>query len=101
MVGRRVLIVDGKTVLGPGLAKAFLDAGARDIFVGHAQPWKASPHLEAVLKMDKVTGFPLDVTDTDSVEELASMIGDKVEIQIRRGLDSAKLTATLGRRPQR
>ena len=79
---RRVLIVDGKTVLGLGLAKAFANAGARDIFVGHAQPWKGSSHLEEVQKIDKVTLFPLDVTDTDSVEELASMIGDKVEIMV-------------------
>ena len=79
---RRVLIVDGKTELGLGLAQAFADAGARDIFVGYAQPWKASPHLEAVRKIDGVRAFPLDVTDTDSVEELAAMIGDKVEIMV-------------------
>lgn len=79
---RRVLIVDGKTELGLRLAQAFADAGARDIFVGHAQPWKASPHLAAVREIDKVTVFPLDVTDTDSVEELAAMIGDKVEIMV-------------------
>ena len=79
---RRVLIVDGKTELGLGLAGAFADAGARDIFVGYAQPWKASPHLEAVKQIDGVRAFPLDVTDTDSVEELAAMIGDKVEIMV-------------------
>ncbi len=77
---RRVLIVDGKTELGLELAKAFLKAGARNIFVGHAQPWRASTHLDAIMKLDKVTVYPLDVTDSDSVEELASMIGDKVEI---------------------
>jgi len=77
---RRVLIVDGKTELGLELAKAFLKAGARNIFVGHAQPWRASKHLDAIMKLDKVTVYPLDVTDSDSVEELASMIGDKVEI---------------------
>jgi len=77
---RRVLIVDGKTELGLELAKAFLKAGARNIFVGHALPWRASKHLDAIMKLDKVTVYPLDVTDSDSVEELASMIGDKVEI---------------------
>lgn len=79
---RRVLIVDGKTELGLELAKAFLKAGARNIFVGHAQPWRASTHLDAIMKLDKVTVYPLDVTDSDSVEELASMIGDKVEIMV-------------------
>ena len=79
---RRVLIVDGKTEIGLELAKAFTKAGARDIFVGHSQPWRASIHLDAIKAMDKTTTYPLDVTDTDSVEELAAMIGDKVEIMV-------------------
>lgn len=79
---RRVLIVDGKTALGPALAQAFADAGARDIYVGHAQPWKASDCLAATASIKGVTLFPLDVTDTDSVQELASLIGAKVEILV-------------------
>ncbi len=79
---RRVLIVNGKTELGLALAKAFGAAGAREIFVGHAEPWKASAPLDAVRKMDGVTLFPLDVTDTDSVEELAAVLGGKVEILV-------------------
>lgn len=80
--GRRVLIVDGKTELGLELARAFDAAGARAIFAGFAQPWRASAHLEELRKLDRTTAFPLDVTDTDSVEELAAMIGDKVEILV-------------------
>ncbi|MDP6690524.1 MAG: SDR family NAD(P)-dependent oxidoreductase [Alphaproteobacteria bacterium] len=79
---RRVLIVNGKTALGLALAQAFKTAGAREIFVGHAEPWKTSPALEAVRKIDGVTLFPLDVTDTDSVQELASVLGGKVEIMV-------------------
>ncbi len=79
---RRVLIVDGKTELGLALARAFADAGARQVYVGHAQPWRKSPHLEAARGIDGATLFPLDVTDTDSVEELAATIGDKVEIMV-------------------
>jgi NAD(P)-dependent dehydrogenase (short-subunit alcohol dehydrogenase family)/uncharacterized OB-fold protein len=79
---RRILIVDGKTELGLQLAENFLKAGARDIFVGHAEPWRASIHLEAIKKLEKTTIYPLDVTDTKSVEELASMIGDKIEIMV-------------------
>lgn len=79
---RRVLIVDGKTELGLALARAFADAGARQVYVGHAQPWRKSPHLEAACEIDKTALFPLDVTDTDSVEELAATIGDKVEIMV-------------------
>ncbi|MEE3000898.1 MAG: SDR family NAD(P)-dependent oxidoreductase [Pseudomonadota bacterium] len=79
---RRVLIVDGKTEMGYELAKAFEKAGARNIFVGHAQPWRASAHLDAIKKLKNTTIYNLDVTDSDSVEELASMIGDKVEILV-------------------
>ncbi|MDE0175919.1 MAG: SDR family NAD(P)-dependent oxidoreductase [Defluviicoccus sp.] len=79
---RRVLIVDGKTELGLALVRAFAGAGARQVYVGHAQPWRRSPHLDAAREIDAATLFPLDVTDTDSVEELAATIGDKVEILV-------------------
>jgi NAD(P)-dependent dehydrogenase (short-subunit alcohol dehydrogenase family)/uncharacterized OB-fold protein len=79
---RRILIVNGKTELGLRLAEAFIKAGARHIFVGYSEPWRASPHLEAIKKIDEATLYPLDVTDTNSVEELAAMIGDKVEIMV-------------------
>ncbi len=79
---RRVLIVDGKTELGLALARAFAAAGAREIYVGHAQPWKASASLAAARSVAGVTAFPLDVTDTDSVRELAALIGAKVEILV-------------------
>lgn len=79
---RRILIVDGKTGLGLALAKALGAAGAREIYVGHAEPWKASAALSAVKDLPGVSLFPLDVTDTDSVQELASLIGGKVEILV-------------------
>ena len=79
---RRVLIVNGKTELGLALAQGFKAAGAREIFVGHAEPWKASAALDAAKAMDGVTLFPLDVTDTDSVQELAAVLGGKVEIMV-------------------
>ncbi|MDA1101632.1 MAG: SDR family NAD(P)-dependent oxidoreductase [Proteobacteria bacterium] len=79
---RRVLIVNGKTDLGLALAQGFSAAGAREIFVGHAEPWKASPALDAAKAVGGVTLFPLDVTDTDSVQELAAVLGGKVEIMV-------------------
>ena len=79
---RRVLIVNGNTALGLALVKAVKGAGARAIYVGHCEPWKASPSLEEIKAIDGVTLFPLDVTDTDSVEELASVLGGKVEIMV-------------------
>ena len=82
---RRVLIVNGKTELGLALAQGFKAAGAREIFVGHAEPWKASAALDAAKAIDGVTLFPLDVTDTDSVQELAAVLGGKVEILVNNG----------------
>jgi len=79
---RRVLIVDGKTELGLELARAFADAGARDIYIGQAQPWKASASLEAARALPGVAVHPLDVTDSDSVQELAAVLGGKVEILV-------------------
>ena len=79
---RRVLIVDGKTELGLALARAFADAGARAVHVGHAQPWRRSANLEAAREIERASLFPLDLTDTESVADLASMIGDKVEILV-------------------
>ena len=80
--GRRVLIVNGKTDLGLALAQSFKAAGAREIYVGQAESWKAAPAFEAIKALDGVTIFPLDVTDTDSVGELASVLGGKVEILV-------------------
>ena len=79
---RRVLVVDGKTELGLALVRAFADAGARAVYVGHAEPWRKSPQLEAAREIEAASLFPLDVTDTVSVEELAATIGDKVEIMV-------------------
>jgi NAD(P)-dependent dehydrogenase (short-subunit alcohol dehydrogenase family)/uncharacterized OB-fold protein len=79
---RRVLIVNGKTELGLALAQGFKAAGAREVFVGHAEPWKASAALDAAKAVDGVTLFPLNVTDTDSVQELAAVLGGKIEIMV-------------------
>ncbi len=80
--GRRALVVDGKTPLGLELARALLAAGARRVFAGCAQPWRASAELERLRALDGATVLALDVTDTDSVRELAATIGDKVEIMV-------------------
>lgn len=80
--GRRVLIVDGRSPLAPALAAAFLQAGARQVFAGQAEPWKLSPELDALRTMQGVTVCPLDVTDSDSVRELNAQIGGKVEILV-------------------
>ena len=79
---RRVFIVNGKTELGLRIAENMVAAGAREIFVGSAEPWRSSSYLEQIKSLERTSIYSLDVTDTESVKELASMIGDKVEILI-------------------
>ncbi len=80
--GRRVLVVDGTTGLGRHLVEAFLASGAREVFAGFSRPWNRSPDLAALRGRERVSVYPLDVTDTDAVEKLAALIGDKVEILV-------------------
>ena len=82
---RRVLVTNGKTVVGQALVRAFAAAEARAIYVGNPDPWHASPELAALSELRGVELFPLDVTDSKSVQELASRIAVKVEILVNNG----------------
>jgi NAD(P)-dependent dehydrogenase (short-subunit alcohol dehydrogenase family) len=79
---RKVLVTDAKTRTGRTIVEAFIAAGADLVWAGYAEPWKASPHLEALRKLDKVAPVPLDVADEASVTELAGGIGGKVDILV-------------------
>ena len=79
---RKILITDGRTVLGQSLAKSLIAAGADRIWLGQAEPWKEPPGLAGVAALPQVTVVPLDVTDARSVAELAAEIGVKVDILI-------------------
>ncbi|HEU5294754.1 MAG TPA: SDR family NAD(P)-dependent oxidoreductase [Burkholderiaceae bacterium] len=102
---RKVLVTDGMTAVGQALVRAFADAGAELIWVGHAEPWKQhGSGIDAIVSMPQVTLVPLDLTDGRSVQALAGEIGAKVDIVVnnaeahrafgiagRRGTDAAKL----------
>jgi NAD(P)-dependent dehydrogenase (short-subunit alcohol dehydrogenase family)/uncharacterized OB-fold protein len=79
---RKVLVTDGKTSVGRSVAEAMLAAGAEIVWVGHAEPWKPSAHLDHLLGLPKVALVALDVTDEASVAELAGGIGAKVDILV-------------------
>lgn len=79
---RRVLITDGRTAVGQAMAKAFSEAGCNIVFVGIADPWKPFPGEAALRKIDKVEIVPLDVTDTESVTELAEQNGGRIDIVV-------------------
>jgi len=102
--GRKILVTDGKTLVGQAIVQALTKAGADKIWIGEAEPWKQIARLEALRSLPQVTVVPLDVTDGDSVQTLAGEIGGKVDILIntadhhrafsiaaRRGVETAQL----------
>jgi NAD(P)-dependent dehydrogenase (short-subunit alcohol dehydrogenase family)/uncharacterized OB-fold protein len=79
---RRILVTDGKSVAGQAVAKAMVEAGADIVWVGVAEPWKQAPGFATLEKLPQIERVQLDVTDTKSVEELAGIVGGKVDILI-------------------
>jgi NAD(P)-dependent dehydrogenase (short-subunit alcohol dehydrogenase family)/uncharacterized OB-fold protein len=89
---RKVLVTDGKTVVGQALVRALANAGASLIWVGYAEPWKKHPGLDALKELPQVSLIPLDVTDGRSVREIGGEIGACVDILI----NNAELHRTYG-----
>jgi len=79
---RKVLVSDGKSAVGQALVQALVKAGADLVWVGHAEPWKKIPGVEAIAALPQVTMVPLDLTNGRSVAELAGAIAGKVDIVI-------------------
>lgn len=79
---RRVLVTDGRSGVGQAVAQACSDAGASIVFVGVATPWLPFEGQAALADIPKVEVVPLDITDANSVRELAGEIGGKTDILI-------------------
>jgi NAD(P)-dependent dehydrogenase (short-subunit alcohol dehydrogenase family)/uncharacterized OB-fold protein len=79
---RRVLITDGRADVGQALAGACAEAGASLVLVGVADPWKPFPGEAALRATAHVEIVPLDLTDTESVAELAAQNGARVDILV-------------------
>ncbi|UCE31581.1 MAG: SDR family NAD(P)-dependent oxidoreductase [Burkholderiales bacterium] len=79
---RRVLITDGRSASGLALSREFARAGASIVFVGESERWLPNPNREPLARVPGVELVPLDVSDTDSVVELAGEIGGKVDILV-------------------
>jgi NAD(P)-dependent dehydrogenase (short-subunit alcohol dehydrogenase family) len=77
---RRVLISDGRTAVGQAMARAFSEAGASIVFVGIADPWKPFPGVAELANIERAEIVPLDLTDTESVTELAAQDGGRTDI---------------------
>lgn len=100
---RKVLVTDGKTAVGQAIVRSLVEAGAEIVWVGHAEPWKKLPGMEAISALPQVTLVPLDLSSAKSVAELAGEVAGKVDIVInnaevhrafgiatRRGADAAR-----------
>jgi NAD(P)-dependent dehydrogenase (short-subunit alcohol dehydrogenase family)/uncharacterized OB-fold protein len=79
---RRVLISDGRNAVGQAMARAFSEAGSSIVFVGIADPWKPFAGQAELSKIERVEIVPLDVTDTESVTELAAQNGGRIDIVV-------------------
>jgi NAD(P)-dependent dehydrogenase (short-subunit alcohol dehydrogenase family) len=79
---RRVLVTDGRSAVGQAVAAALAAAGASNIFVGVAEPWKPYPGADRLKATPGVEIVPLDLTDTTSVEILAGEISGKTDILV-------------------
>ena len=79
---RRVLVTDGRNPVGQALAKSLLKAGAARVYLGVSEPWKPFKGEDTLRATDGVEIVALDLTDEQSVADLAADIGAKVDILI-------------------
>jgi NAD(P)-dependent dehydrogenase (short-subunit alcohol dehydrogenase family)/uncharacterized OB-fold protein len=80
--GRKILVTDGKSVVGQAMVRACVAAGAERVWAGQAEPWKQFPGMEMIETLPQVSWVPLDVTDERCVHELAGEMAGKVDIVI-------------------
>lgn len=102
-MNRKVLVTDGGSQLGGAVVEQVIAAGAEIVWVGISESWKSHPDTKRLAAIPQVALLPLDLTNTESVETLASQIGGKVDILIntaefhrthsimsRRGVETAR-----------
>jgi NAD(P)-dependent dehydrogenase (short-subunit alcohol dehydrogenase family) len=79
---RRVLISDGRTEVAQVLARELLRAGADTVFLGNSNPLLRFDRDAELQRIAGVQNVPLDVTNTQSVTELAAQLGGRIEIVV-------------------
>jgi NAD(P)-dependent dehydrogenase (short-subunit alcohol dehydrogenase family)/uncharacterized OB-fold protein len=79
---RRVLITDGRNATGQAMARAMAAAGASIIFVGIADAWKPFAGEAALRAVPGVEIVALDITDSQSVADVAGEIAHRVDILV-------------------
>lgn len=79
---RRVLVTNGRSVIGQEAVAALKAAGAKTVFVGVAEPWRPFAGEELLRRQDGVEVVTLDAADEKSAADLAADIGGKVDILV-------------------
>ncbi len=79
---RKVLVTDGKTLVGQAVVRALIAAGTDLVWVGYAEAWKNSAEFTAMAALPRVVLLPLELIDSQSVMKAAADIGAKVDILI-------------------
>jgi NAD(P)-dependent dehydrogenase (short-subunit alcohol dehydrogenase family)/uncharacterized OB-fold protein len=79
---RNVLVTDGTTAVGAAVVRAIVGAGAQRVWAGHAGPRGTSVGFADLDALPHIAPVALDLTDAQSVKELAAQIGGEVDILI-------------------
>jgi NAD(P)-dependent dehydrogenase (short-subunit alcohol dehydrogenase family) len=79
---RRVLVTNGRSVIGQEAAAALKAAGARTVFVGVAEPWRPFAGENLLRGQEGIEVVTLDAADEKSATDLAADIGGKVDILV-------------------
>jgi NAD(P)-dependent dehydrogenase (short-subunit alcohol dehydrogenase family)/uncharacterized OB-fold protein len=79
---RRILVTNGRSIVGQETVAALKAAGASIVFVGVAEPWKPFRGEDALRALEGIEIVPLDIGDEKSVADLAADIGGKVDILV-------------------
>ena len=79
---RRVLVTNGRSMIGQEAVAASKAAGAKTVFVGVAEPWRPFAGEKLLRGQDGVEIVTLDAADEKSVADLAADIGGKVDILV-------------------
>ncbi|WP_439404866.1 SDR family NAD(P)-dependent oxidoreductase [Bradyrhizobium sp. DASA03076] len=79
---RRVLVTNGRNMIGQEAVAALKAAGAKTVFVGVAEPWRPFAGEERLRGQDGVEIVTLDAADEKSAADLAADIGGKVDILV-------------------
>jgi len=78
---RKILITDGRAAVAAPLARGLVAAGAELVYVGMPEPWPPAAVADFA-QIPQVLLRPLDLTDNESVADLAAEIAGKVDILI-------------------